>query len=242
MIIEQTIDKLNWIKLCTMAREYQKQMESVDISSMSFDERFGMLVDAEWTSRQNKYLANLVKKAGMRYNARIEEVIYKQDRNLNRQMMIQLSTCTWIAERLDVIITGATGTGKTFIGCVLGNCACRNNYKVLYKRVPRLLTDLAISKGDGTYNKLMKELKKVRLLILDDWGLAPLDPAEGRDFLEVIEERHQNNSTLIISQVPIGNWHALFSDPTVADAVLDRLVHGSYLIELGGDTMRKYRK
>ena len=109
-------------------------------------------------------------------------------------------------------------------------------------RVPRLLTNLAISKGDGTYNKLMKELKKVRLLILDDWGLAPLDPSEDRDFLEVIEDRHQNNSTLNISQVPINSWHALFSNPTVADAVMDRLIHGSYIIELGGDTMRKYKK
>lgn len=129
MIIEQTIDKLNWVKLCTMPREYQKQMESAEISSLSFDERFGMLVDAEWTSRQNKYLANLVRKAGMRYNAGIEEVIYKKDRNLDRQVMMQLSTCSWILERLNVIITGATGTGKTFIGCVLGNCACRTTTK-----------------------------------------------------------------------------------------------------------------
>lgn len=238
MIIQQTIDKLNWMKLCKMAEEYRRQADMPEVIDIPFDDRFGILADAEWSARQNKRIANLVKKAGMKYNAAIEEVDYSPRRKLNKQLILRLSTCTWINEGLNVIITGATGAGKTFLGCALGNCACRNNYKVIYKRVPRLLTDIAISKGDGTYSQLMKDLKKVNLLILDDWGLNPLGAIEGRDILEVIEERTQNNSTLLISQIPKEAWHGLFSDPTVADAVLDRILHGSYKIEIDGDTMR----
>lgn len=242
MNTQQTIDKLNWIKVCTMAQEYRRQINDLEISALTFDERFGLLVDTEWVSRQNKRLANLVRKAGMKYNCTIEEIIYTPDRNIDKQTMMQLSTCLWIVEDLNTIITGATGTGKTFLGCALGNAACRNNFKVLFKRVPRLLTDLAISRGDGTYNRLMKDLKKVKLLILDDWGINNFDPAEGRDILEVIEDRNQVNSTVILSQLSVSDWHPLFSDPIVADAVMDRLIHGSHIIELtSSDSMRKFR-
>jgi DNA replication protein DnaC len=241
MNAQQTIDKLNWFKVCTMAEEYRRQLSNPEISTLSFDDRFGLLVDSEWTARQNKRLANLVRRAGMKYNCAIEEIIYSPDRNIDKQMMLQLSTCTWIIDSLNVIITGATGTGKTFVGCALGNAACRNSFKVLFKRVPRLLTDLAISKGDGTYNKLMKELKKVKLLILDDWGINNFDPAEGRDILEVIEDRNQVNSTVILSQLSVSDWHPLFSDPIVADAVMDRIIHGSHIIELTSNkSMRGY--
>ncbi len=232
MNAQQTIDKLNWIKVCSMAEEYRHQMQDPEISTLPFDERFGLLVDTEWTARQNKRLRNLVRKAGMKYNCAIEEIIYNPDRNIDRQQIMQLSTCTWIVDGLNVIITGATGTGKSFIGCALGNAACRSSFKVLFKRVPRLLTDLAISKGDGTYNRLMRDLKKVNLLILDDWGINPFGSSEGRDMLEVIDDRTQNNSTVIMSQLSVSDWHPLFSDPIVADAVMDRLIHGSHIIEL----------
>lgn len=242
MNTQQTIDKLNWIKVCTMAEEYRRHIQNPDIATLGFDERFGLLVDSEWTARQNKRLANLVKVAGMKYNCAIEEIIYNQDRNIDRQTMMQMVSCSWILDALNVIITGATGTGKTFLGCALGNAACRNNYKVLFKRVPRLLTDLSISKGDGTYNKLMKDLKKVKLLILDDWGINNFNPSEGRDMLEVIEDRNQINSTVILSQLSVADWHPLFSDPIVADAVMDRLIHGSHIIELTAiDSMRTYK-
>jgi DNA replication protein DnaC len=242
MNTQQTIDRLNWIKVCSMAEEYRRQMQNPEFTTLPFDERFGVLVDTEWVSRQNKRLANLVRKAGMKYNCAIEEIIYNSDRNIDRQTMMQLSTCSWIVDGLSTIITGATGTGKTFLGCALGNAACRNNFKVLFKRVPRLLTDLAISRGDGSYNQLMKDLKKVKLLILDDWGINTFDPVEGRDILEVIEDRNQINSTVILIQLAIADWHPLFSDPIVADAVMDRLVHGSHIIELTSNNSMRGQK
>ena len=229
---QQTLDKLNWMKVCTMAQEYSRQISNPEVQSLPFDDRFSLLVDSEWIARQNKRLANLVKKAGMKYNCAIEEFIYTPERAANKQTILQLSSCTWIRENLNVLITGATGSGKTFLGCALGNAACRNGFKVLFKRVPRLLTDIAISKGDGSYNRLMRELKGIKLLILDDWGLNVFDHTEGRDLLEVIEERTQAHSTVILSQLATEDWHGLFSDPIVGDAVLDRLIHGSYKIVL----------
>jgi len=241
MSTQQTLDKMNWIKVCTMAEEYRRQLKAPDINSIGFDDRLSLLVDSEWSARQNKRLANLVRKAGMKYNCALEEFIYTPERTVNRDTINQLSTCSWINDGLNVLVTGTTGSGKTFLGCALGNAACRNGYKVLFKRVPRLLTDLALSKGDGTYNRLMRELKKIRLLILDDWGLNSFEPAEGRDLLEVIEDRTQANSTVIMSQLSTKDWHALFSDSVIGDAVMDRLIHGSYIIELNSrDSMRGY--
>lgn len=154
---------------------------------------------------------------------------------------MQLSSCTWISDNLNVLITGATGSGKTFLGCALGNAACRNGFKVLFKRVPRLLTDITIAKGDGSYNRLMRELKNIKLLILDDWGLNVFDHTEGRDLIEVVEDRTQVNSTVILSQLSTEDWHSLFADPIVGDAVLDRLIHGSYLVKLDSkESMRGF--
>lgn len=229
---QQTLEKLNWIKVCTMAQEYSRQLKNPEIQNLPFEDRFSLLVDSEWISRQNKRLANLVKKAGMKYNCAIEEFVYTPERAVNKQTIMQLSSCTWIQDNLNILITGATGSGKTFLGCALGNAACRNGFKVLFKRVPRLLTDIAIAKGDGSYNRLMRELKNIKLLILDDWGLNVFDHTEGRDLLEVIEDRTQANSTVILSQLSTKDWHGLFSDPIVGDAVLDRLVHGSHLLVL----------
>lgn len=229
---QQTLEKLNWMKVCTMAQEYSRQLKNPEIQNLPFDDRFSLLVDSEWISRQNKRLANLVKKAGMKYNCAIEEFIFTPERSVNKQTIMQLSSCTWISDSLNVLITGATGSGKTFLGCALGNAACRNGFKVLFKRVPRLLTDIAIAKGDGSYNRLMRELKNIKLLILDDWGLNVFDHTEGRELLEVIEDRTQVNSTVILSQLSMEDWHGLFTDPIVGDAVLDRLIHGSYQIRL----------
>lgn len=238
---QQTIEKLNWMKVCTMAQEYSRQMKNPEVQSLPFDDRFSLLVDSEWISRQNKRLANLVRKAGMKYNCAIEEFVFTPERSVNRQTILQLSSCSWISDSLNVLITGATGSGKTFLGCALGNAACRNGFKVLFKRVPRLLTDIAIAKGDGSYNRLMKELKNIKLLILDDWGLNVFDHTEGRDLLEVIEDRTQTNSTVILSQLSTEDWHSLFSDPIVGDAVLDRLIHGSHLITLDSkESMRGF--
>jgi DNA replication protein DnaC len=239
MLNQQTLEKLSWIHLPAMAREFRRQVEDRAFDELTFDERFGMIVDAEWTARQNRVLANLLKRANLRQSACLEDIDYSSDRKLNRDLVRQLSTNNWIREAHNLLLIGATGTGKSFLACAFGNNACRQGLKVRYYRVTRLLTDLAIARGDGSYNKLMKELKKIQILILDDWGLASLDPLAGRDLLEVIEDRNQERSTLIASQVPVSAWHSIFQDSTIADAVMDRLVHGAYRVDIAGPSMRE---
>jgi len=197
-----------------------------------------MLVDAEWTSRHNKRLQRLLKQSGLRDNACVEDVEYLPGRLLDRQMILKLSECGWIEQRHNMLITGATGTGKTYLACAMGNAACRRDYLVRYCRLPRLLTDFSISRLDGSYNRFMAGIKKSHLLIIDDWGLATLSPSDGKDVLEVIEERSNAGSLVIASQLPVSNWYALFEDPTIADACMDRLIRNSYRVEIGGDTMR----
>lgn len=238
MLNQPTIDKLSWMHMATFAREYARQMEDPSCKDLSFDERFGMLVDAEYTSRQNKSMQNLLKKAKLRQHACIEDISYAPERQLNRDQVRQLSTCAWIREKQNLILTGATGTGKSYMACALGNNACRQGFKVRYYRVPRLLTDLAIARGDGSYNRVMKDLKKAELLVLDDWGLNALDPLSCRDMLEVIEDRYDERSTLVASQLPVSAWYEIFEDSTIADAIMDRLVHAAYRIELSGPSRR----
>jgi len=239
MLNQQTLEKLSWIHLPAMAKEFRRQAEDPACSALTFEERFGMVVDAEWTARQNKVLANLLKRANLRQSACLEDVDYSPERKLNRDQIRQLSTGSWVREGHNLLLVGATGAGKSFLACAFGNNACRQGFKVRYYRVTRLLTDLAVARGDGSYNKLMRDLKKIQLLILDDWGLAALDPMTGRDLLEVIEDRNQECATLIASQVPVSAWHDIFQDSTVADAVMDRLVHGAYRVDISGPSMRE---
>jgi len=241
MLNEQTMSQLSRMLLSSMAKTFKQQMETPGMSELSFEERFGMLVDAEWTARHNNHIRRLVKSSGMKSNACVEDIDWVMARNLDRQLVLQLANCTWIGQGLNVIVTGPTGTGKTWLSCALGTSACRNGYSTLYIRIPRLLTNLVLSRGDGSYNKLMRDLKKTNLLILDDWGLSPLNAVESRDLLEVIEDRCQLHATLVASQLPVSAWHALFEEPTVADAIMDRLIHDAYRIELKGDTMRRSR-
>jgi len=241
MPTQQTLEKLAWMHLPSMSGEYRRQANDPGISQLTFEERFALLVDSEWTARQNKHLDNLIRKAELRQNACLEDIDYSVSRGLSRDLLGQLASCSWIREKHNLLITGATGTGKTFVACALGNCACRNKLKIQYFRVNRLLTDLSIARGDGTYNRRMKQLKKLDLLILDDWGLAPLDAIAGRDLLEVIEDRCTERSTMIVSQLPVAQWHPLFADVTVGDAVLDRLVNDAYRIPLVGESMRRLK-
>lgn len=239
MLDNQTIEKLVSMKLSSMGREFRRQLESPDITALSFEERFGMLVDAEWTARHNSRLTRLLRLASLRIQAAcLEDLDFDPRRKLDRAYVTRLADCSWIHEHRNLIITGATGTGKTYLASAFGNSACRQGFKVKYYRVNRLLSNLAVGRGDGSYNKLMRELKKADLLILDDWGMAVLDPVCGRDLLEVVEDRFEYRSTIISAQLPVKDWHSLFEDSTVADAVLDRLVHNAYRFELQGPSKR----
>lgn len=240
MLNNQTADKLTGMRLSAMAKEYRRQLEHAPTSALSFDERFGMLVDSEWAARKNNQLHRLLKVANLRIkNACLEDIDYNPTHNIDKDMISRLASCIWVREGRNVIISGATGTGKTFLACAFGQAACRQGFKVKYYRVNRLLTDLAIGHGDGSYNKIMRDLKKADLIILDDFGMAILDPISSRDLLEVIEDRFGAKGTIIATQLPVANWHELFEDSTVADAILDRVIHNSYRFEPKGDSKRR---
>ena len=239
MLVEHTITRLNDMRLAGMSEAYSWQREKPNIHELSFDERFGMLVDREWACRQDRRLSRLLKAAKLRLPACVEDINYRQPRDLDRNTIVHLAACDWIRNAQNVLITGPTGVGKTFIACALAHSACRHGFSARYYRVPRLLSELTIAHGDGSYPKLLSRLSRTRLLILDDWGTAPLGPSESRDILEIVDDRSQLSSTIIAGQLPVEDWHASIIDPSVADAVLDRLVHNSHRVRLKGESMRK---
>ena len=240
MLTEPTIDKLRGMRLGTMADAWLTQREQPKVHELDFDTRFGLLVDAEHLSRDNKRLARALRAAKLRLpNACIEDIDFAPKRELDRAAVRQLGTCAWIASHANVIITGATGTGKSYVACALGQQACRSGYRVSYRRMPRLIEELALAHADGTYTRLLGRLAKVDVLVLDDWGIAPLRNQERRDMLEIVEDRHGARATIITSQLPVENWHDYVGDPTIADALLDRVVHNAHRIKLKGPTRRK---
>ncbi len=241
MLRHVTLDQLSELKLYGMVKALQEQLAMQDLSDLSFEERLGLLVERESTERASRRLTTRLRKAKLREQAAIEDIDWKTRRNLDKSQMLRLASCQWIADHLNVLITGKAGVGKTFLGCALGHKACREGYKVMYLRIPRLFRDLAIARGDGSYERLMKSYARTDLIILDDWGLAPIGAAERRDLLEILEDRYGRRSTLVTSQLPVENWYELIGDQTLADAILDRLVHGAYKIALEGDSMRSTR-
>lgn len=242
MLIQQTVESLRRMRLAGMADALLAQAQQPDLNDLSFEERLGLLVDYEVTFRQNKRLARLLKQARLRMPACMEDINYQHPRGLEKTVMRALSSCQWISDHQNVLIVGPTGVGKTYLACALANQACRHGFKTVYYRTSRLFTDLAIARGDGSYPKMMNQLAKVALLVLDDWGISHLTTTETRDLMEVIEDRSQNGSTILVSQLPIEEWHSAMPDPTVADAILDRLVHSSHKLNLQGDSMRKLQK
>lgn len=240
MLNEPTMEKLRALHLGAMASAWTAQREDPKSTELDFDTRFGLLVDAELLSRDNKRVGRALREAKLRLpNACIEDLDFSPKRELDRALVRTLGSCQWVAAHANVVITGPTGTGKTYVACALAQQACRLGRRVLYRRVPRLLEELALAHADGTYTRLLGRLAKMDVLLLDDWGLAPLRDQERRDILEILEDRHAARSTIVTSQVPVENWHDYLADPTIADAILDRLVHNAHRIRLKGPSRRK---
>ena len=242
MLIHPTIEKLNSMRLAGMAKGLRAQLENPEIHNLPFEDRLALLVEAELLERETRLLATRIKGAKLRENAALEDLDTRVSRGLDRALLASLATCQWIKRRHNLLITGATGAGKTWLSCALSHTACRQGMTAAYHRLPALMQDLDLARHDGRYKKLMRALGRTDLLVLDDLGIAPLSMEQLRDLLEIIDERYQKRSTLITSQLPVANWHEALGDPTMADAILDRVVHNAYKIDLKGeDSMRKLR-
>lgn len=241
MLTPPTVDTLEELGLHAMARAYREQLENPDLQRLSFDERLSLLVDREWSARQSRRLQRRLEEAHLRLPASVEAIDFQTARGLDRALVQRLAEGRWIHEHQGVLVTGPTGVGKTFVACALGNAACRQGFRVRYFRLSRLLTELELARADGSFPRLLNRLARFDLLILDDWGLSPIEPPQARDLLEVVDDRAENRSTLVASQLPVETWHAVIRDPTLADAILDRLVHSAYRLEMRGESMRKVR-
>ena len=239
MLVHPIIDKLQSLRFFGMRTAFEEQMQTPDIDQLNFEERIGLLVDREMTERENRRFKTRLRKAKLRQHASVEDVDFRHKRALDKSLFMQLADCQWIKEALNTLIIGPTGVGKTYLACALAHKACQQGHSTLYFRLPRLLQELGIAKADGRYDKILKTLSKTRLLVIDDWGLKPLVKDQGHDLLEILEDRHGLRSTLVTSQLPVDHWHEIIANPTIADAILDRLIHNAYRINLKGESMRK---
>lgn len=242
MLMHPTLDQMRALRLDGMAQALEEQHASEGIEAMRFEDRLALLLEREASVRRCKRLTSRLRQAKLRHRgACIEDLDFRAQRGLDRRLVMSLASCEWVRLHRGVLITGATGVGKTYLACALAQKACREDHSALYARLPRLLEELRIAHGDGRYPKLIARLAKVEVLVLDDWGLAPLSDADRREILEILEERHERRSTVIASQLPVAQWHDALGHPALADAILDRLVHNAYHLELRGESMRKLR-
>ena len=240
MLTQPTIDKLQTMHLDALASAWQEQQTQPDVIRLSFDERFAMLIDAEWLYRENKRLTRCLKEAKLRLSlACVEDIDYPVKRELDRATVRQLTSCRWVAEHQNVVITGATGTGKTFVACALAQQACRKGHRALYRRASRLTDELTLARADGSYGRVLSRLARVDVLVIDDWGHAPMRDQERRDLVEVLDDRHGFRSTIMTSQLPVAKWHDHIGDPTNADAICDRILHSAHRLVLKGPSRRK---
>jgi DNA replication protein DnaC len=240
VLTEPTVEKLHTMRLEAMATSYVEQQQKSDITELGFDERFGLLVDVEYLARENKRLARRLREAKLKLaQACVEDIDYPAQRGLDKSLVRQLASCTWVQGHQNVLITGLAGTGKSFIACALANQACRKGFRALYCRTSRLFDELVLARATGMYVRLLGKLARMDVLVLDDWGLKPVADQERLDLLEIFEDRYGARSTIVTSQLPPDKWHDRLGEPTLADAILDRILHGAHRIALKGPSRRK---
>ena len=239
MLIHPTVERLRALGLAAMADAFIELQNTPDAAELTREDWLGLLVDREATSRENKRLARRLREARLRQSAVVEDVDFRAHRGLDRALFLKLATCQWIQDHHHLCVIGPTGIGKSWLACALGHKGCREGFSVLYKRASRLFTDLAQARGEGRLPRLMTTLERTRLLIIDDWGPEPLNAEQRRDLLEIVDDRYDRGSLLITSQVPVNRWHEVIGDPTLADAILDRIIHRAHRIELKGPSLRR---
>jgi DNA replication protein DnaC len=238
---QETLEKIKKLKLSGMARAYQTSLENNILSKLSADELITMLVEAEWDDRLNRNIERRLRNAKFRYQSSIENIDYEADRNLDRNQMMRFAECTYISKQENILITGSTGIGKSHVATALGHQACTLGYKVYYANMAKLFSKLKMGKADGSYMREISRIERQDLLILDDFGLVPIDNQNRSALLEIIEDRHKKASMIITSQLPVNCWHEVIGEKTIADAILDRIVHDAHRIELKGESLRKTR-
>lgn len=241
MLNHPTLTKLRTLKLTGMANAFEQQL-SHPLSDLDFDQRLSLLVEQEWLTRENQRLKRRLSQAKLQQAACLEDINYQSTRGLTKAKIQELSQGNWIEQHFNLLITGSTGCGKTYLACALAHRACLTGFTSRYYRLPRLWNELKIARADGTYTQLLSHLAKTDLLILDDWGLVPPDTEQRRDLLEILDDRYQKRSTIVTSQLPTGHWHEHLNDANIADAILDRLIHNAIRLELKGESMRKTQK
>jgi DNA replication protein DnaC len=240
MLLHPTFEKLTSLRFTGMAAALDEQMQmNSSMDDLGFEERLGILLDREMAVRQTRAMNTRLRKARLRQDGCMEDINFRHPRGLDKSLVMRLAGCDWIKEHHNLLLTGPTGVGKTYLACAFAQKACREGYNTLYLRMTKLFEDLALAKGDGRYLKLLASFAKADLLVLDDYGLEPLGRDQRHDLLEILEDRHGLKSTLVTSQLPIEHWHEQIGDPTLADAILDRLVHCAHKIQLNGESMRK---
>jgi DNA replication protein DnaC len=241
MLAHPTLEQLHALGLHGMAKGFKELEHNPEVRGLDHAEWLGLILEYETTLRRQKRFETRTRAARLRHPASVEDVDYQSPRGLDRALFLKLAACDWLAERRNLLITGASGLGKSWLACALGQKACRQDVSVLYYRMPRLFTDLALARGEGRYSKLLRTIARTKLLILDDWGPETLIPDQARDLLEIVEDRYDAGSVMITSQIPVDRWHDMIGVPTLADAILDRVIHNAYRIDLSGESLRKQR-
>jgi DNA replication protein DnaC len=241
MLNQPTIEKLHAMKLHGMADAFHTQLETADMSQLGFEERFALLVDRQWLWKENRALARRLRSAHLKERGVLEDIDYHHPRKLDRKLMRTLAASEWVRQNQNLLLLGPTGIGKSWLACALAQKACRDGFSVLHKRAAELFRDLEVAHADGSIGRVLLKLSRIDVLVLDDFAMAPMKDVERRDFLEICDDRYQSRSMILTSQVPTEHWHEQIGDPTIADSILDRLVHNAHRIELDGESMRKNR-